>query len=334
VFPAPPTFTIPGGNANGQPWVVTNYEHESVRPQMSLIDATALSVNTVYAQVVARIGADKLDSMAKALGIDPAELPRAYPSQVLGTADVSPLEMTAAYATLADGGVYHAPILVTKVTRADGTPLPLPVSPRSRRVLSPDQAALETYVLQQVVQRGTGVAAGGIGTPVAGKTGTTEHSIDAWFIGYTPKMTTSVWMGYADRARSMDGFRGLSSVTGGTIPAQLWHDYMAAAVSSFPQLGGSFPLVTSFGGKILTPTNTLSTTTTFSSPSTSTSSSTSTTTVGSPTTASVPVTTVPAVAPPTTAAKKSQSPPTTSPSPTTTSTTVPPPSTTGAAGGG
>ena len=129
VFPAPPEVVLPHGNANGTPWSVTNFEDETGDPQLSLIDATALSVNTVYAQVVDRIGAAKLDAMAEALGINPSELPGAYPSQVLGTADVSPLEMAAAYATFADGGVYHSPLLITKVTTANGTPLPLPVPP-------------------------------------------------------------------------------------------------------------------------------------------------------------------------------------------------------------
>ena len=101
---------------------------------MSLVDATALSVNTVYAQVVARIGATKLDSMAEAMGIRPAELKGAYPSQVLGTADVSPLEMAAAYSTLADGGVYHTPLLITKVRRRPmAPPWPFPVVPHARR---------------------------------------------------------------------------------------------------------------------------------------------------------------------------------------------------------
>jgi penicillin-binding protein 1A len=241
VFSAPPKVILPHGNANGAPWIVTNFEDEHVAPRMNLVDATALSVNTVYAQVVAKLGAAKLDAMAEAMGIRPSELAGAYPSQVLGTADVSPLEMAAAYSTLANGGVYHTPVLITKVTRANGSLLPLPVAQTTRKVLTPAQAAVETFVLQQVVQRGTGVAAGGVGSAVAGKTGTTERSTDAWFVGYTPKLTAAMWMGYADSARSMDGFRGLSQVTGGTIPAELWHSFMAEALKSFPQDGGGFP---------------------------------------------------------------------------------------------
>lgn len=333
ILPAPPTYTVPDGNPGGAAWQVTNYEHESVSPNMSLVDATALSVNTVYAQVVQRIGADKLDAMAAQLGISPKEMPVPYPSQVLGTVDVSPLEMADAYSTFAAGGVQHTPILITKVTRANGTSLPLPVSPHQHRVLSTQQAAVETSVLQQVVAKGTGVAAGGVGSPIAGKTGTTEHSSDAWFIGYTPKLTTAVWMGYPDGNKSMDGFRGLASVTGGTIPATLWHSYMAAALRDQPAYIGSFPPPGAITGKPLLLTTTNASTTSSSGPTTTTSSSSSTTTTtapsngngngngnGSKNTQPAP-TTAPPTAPPSTVANP---PPTTTTTSSTTTTTNPP----------
>jgi membrane peptidoglycan carboxypeptidase len=253
VFPSPPEVVLPHGNTGGGPWTVTNFEHETTAPKMTLIDATANSINTVYAQVVDRIGASNLDSMAEALGLNPAELAGAYPSQVLGTADVSPLEMTAAYATFADGGVYHKPLLITRVTTSSGKVLPLPVQPQVRVVLTPAQDAQETYVLQQVVARGTGEAAGNVGSPVAGKTGTTDNSTDAWFIGYTPNLTTGVWMGYASGARPMVDFRGLVSVQGGTIPAELWHNYMSAVLAMLPQYTGQFPPVYQFNSIVLTP---------------------------------------------------------------------------------
>lgn len=252
VFPAPPQLVIPHGNAGGAPWKVTNFEGETPAPQLNLVDATAHSINTVYAQVVDKIGAENLDSMAISLGIRPSEMAGAYLSQVLGTAQVSPLEMAAAYATFADGGVYHQPLLITKVTKADGSSLPLPIDPQSRMVLTPSQAAQLDYVLQQVVLRGTGTAAGGIGSDVAGKTGTTEHSSDAWFIGFTPHLSTAVWMGYADSIRPMVNFRGYSSIQGGGIPAELWHSYMASVLASMPQYKGTFPSVT-LTGKVLTP---------------------------------------------------------------------------------
>lgn len=253
VLPAPPEVVVPHGNANGTPWVVKNFEGETPAPSLGLIDATAYSINTVFAQVVERVGAANLDSMAIDLGISPSEVAGAYPSQVLGTAQVSPLEMAAAYATFASGGVYHRPLLVTRVTTANGTPLPLPVEPRSRVVLSPSQAAQLDYVLEQVVLRGTGTVAGGIGSEVAGKTGTTEHSSDAWFVGYTPALTSAIWMGYANSTRPMVHFRGLASVQGGTLPARMWHYYMAGVVSAMPGYAGSFPPVRYLAGKVLAP---------------------------------------------------------------------------------
>lgn len=284
VLPSPPQIVIPNGNGSG-PWDVTNYDGEAPAPSMNLIDATAFSINTVYAQVVQKIGADKLDAMAEAAGIPKSVFPHPYLSQVLGTADVSPMEMAAAFSTFASGGTYHTPILITKVTTSAGKDLALPVKPSSHQVLTPAQAAVEDYVLQQVVQRGTGTAAGGIGSPVAGKTGTTENSGDAWFVGYTPNITTALWMGYADSARSMNGFRGMSSVTGGTLPAELWHDYMAAAIKSVPRYAGNFPAPGDLGGKNLADAGTpnarntvpASTTPSSSSTSSSTSSTTSTT---------------------------------------------------------
>jgi penicillin-binding protein 1A len=253
VFPAPPAVEIPHGDVNGAPYTVTNFEHEATAPQMSIVDATADSVNTVYLQIADRIGPSNLDAMAQALGIKPSELGDDL-SEVLGTDEVSPLEMDAAFATFASGGVYHTPLLITSVTDASGHSLPLPVTPSARAVLTPKQAAVETYVLRQVVLRGTGTAAGGIlGTDVAGKTGTTDNSANAWFIGYTPTLTTAVWMGYPNGFRPMVNYRGLKSVQGGTIPAQLWHDYMAAAVGVQPQWAGRFPALYYLGGITLSP---------------------------------------------------------------------------------
>jgi penicillin-binding protein 1A len=297
VFPAPPAVVFPHGNTRGTPWQVKNFEDETVPPTLSLIDATALSVNTVYAQVVDRLGAAGLDRMATTLGIRSSELSGVL-SEVLGTADVSPLEMAAAYATFANGGVYHSPLLITRVTTADGKVLPLPVQPQTRVVLTSDQATVLTYVLQQVVLGGTGSSAGDVGSPVAGKTGTTENATDAWFIGYTPRLTTAVWMGYAAGSTSMDGFRGIKNVSGGTVPAQLWHNYMAAVLASNPQYGGQFPIAWYLAGLTLSPPSPsglefplgLGTTTTTAPPTTTTTTPASTTTVP-PTTTSRPVTT-------------------------------------------
>lgn len=321
VLPAPPEVVVPHGDSDGTPWVVNNFAGEATNPQLSVVDATANSINTVYAQIVDKIGASKLDAMAARMGIRPTELGD-HLSEVLGTDEVSPLEMAAVYATFAAGGVYHAPLLITRVTDPAGHVLPLPVQPVTRPILTPAQNAEETYCLQQVVLRGTGTAAGGIGSSVAGKTGTTDNSANAWFIGYTPSLTTAVWMGYASQYKPMVDFRGMSSVQGGTVPAHIWHDYMAAALRSEPQWSGSFPPVHSFTGATLTPPAAGSlefplglgttTTTTVSGPTPSTTSTTAGPTTGSPLAGSPATTTTTT----TTGAGRGGAPPTTGAPPT------------------
>jgi membrane peptidoglycan carboxypeptidase len=332
-FPAPPELIVPHGNADGSPWTVTNFEGEAGSNDMSLVQATAQSINTVYAQVVERIGPTKLDQLAEAAGIAPAELQGAYPSQVLGSADVSPLEMAAAYATFANNGTYTAPELITKVTRADGSPMPLPKQ-ATRQVLTPAQDTELTDVLQTVVRSGTGTAAGDVGSPVAGKTGTTDNSANAWFIGYTPNLTTAVWMGFPQGSVPMADItvNGVfyKSIQGGDIPAQLWHDYMKAAIASDPELAGDFPVLDRFTGAVLTPPPASSLefplgmgTTTTTAPTTTTTS----TTV--PTTTTTTATAAPTTAPPTVTTTTVAPVPTTEPVPTTvpvtTPTTVAPP---------
>ena len=324
VFPAPPAVQIPHGNANGAPYTVTNFEGEATAPEMSIVDATADSINTVYVQIIDRLGVTALDNMATELGIKPSEL-EGNLSEVLGTDEVSPLEMDAAFATFADGGVYHTPLLITRVTDSSGHTLPLPVTPAAHAVLTPTQAAQLTYVLEQVVLRGTGVAAGNVGSQVAGKTGTTDNSANAWFIGYTPYLTTAVWMGYADGFRPMVYYRGLKSVQGGTIPAQLWHNYMAAAISAEPQWAGRFQPVYWLGGMTLSPPSTgsvlypegMGTTTTSTSSTTVPTSS----TTAKPTTSTTAARTTQTTRPTSTATTRTS--PTTSPStPTTTAATT------------
>jgi membrane peptidoglycan carboxypeptidase len=301
VVPAPPEVVVAHGDSSGGNWDVKNYEGEAPPSGMlSIVDATAQSVNTVFAQLVERIGPQKLEDMAIAMGINPAEL-GAYPSLVLGTASVSPLEMASAYSTFASNGVHTTPSLITKVTTAGGQALPFP-KPTSSTVLTPAQDEVVNYVLQQVVQEGTGETATGAGVPVAGKTGTTDMSTDAWFIGYTPTLTTAVWEGYLKGNTPLPG-----KAVGGGLPTTMWTNYMRAALRYVKGIGGqSFAEPYSLGAipLQLTPasepdvsfpqglgTTTTSTSTTSTSSTSSTSSSTSTTT---PSTTAAPPTTAPA----------------------------------------
>ena len=241
VFPAPPEVVFPHGNTGGTPWRSPTSRTRPCRPHLSLIDATALSVNTVYAQVVDALGAANLDHMAEALGIKSSEL---HGVLLRGARDGRRV-------TAGDGcrlrhvrqsGRLSRPVAHHPGDHRRRDALPLPVQPQTRVVLSSDQATVLNYVLQQVVLRGTGAAAGDVGTPVAGKTGTTENSTDGWFIGYTPHLTTAVWMGYAS-SRSHGRLPWHHQPEGGTIPAELWHDYMTAALASDPQYAGAFPPV-------------------------------------------------------------------------------------------
>jgi len=248
-FPAPSKYVWKGGE-NGSDYEVQNYEGRGFGGQLNLIDATRMSVNTVYAQVAEAVGPQRLVERAGALGITSPMAPDA--SLVLGTAQVSPLEMASAYSTLARGGTRIPPQLVAKVTDADGRVLESgQPSDGATRAVRKDTADVVTEVLRQVVDKGTGTAAG-LDRPVAGKTGTTNNSTDAWFVGYTasPRLTTAVWMGWPeDGSLPMSSVRG-RAVSGGGIPAQIWQKFMRDTTRGAPP--GSFDKPPDLGkGKIL-----------------------------------------------------------------------------------
>jgi penicillin-binding protein 1A len=140
--------------------------------------------------------------------------------------------MASAYAAIDNKGTAVSPTLVTKVTKADGTVL-YQHQPDPRPALAPEVVDQVRTVLEQVVQQGTGVAAR-IGRPVAGKTGTGEQWRDAWFVGFTPELVTSVWVGFPDAQRSMVPPLTRVKVQGGTWPAQIWQLYMSAALAQTP----------------------------------------------------------------------------------------------------
>jgi penicillin-binding protein 1A len=215
----------------GVPWTVSNYEGKG-SGRMSLREATWRSVNGVYARVMAQLCPAKVVAMAERLGVDVPSAQAHAPSIGLGAANVSPMEMASAYATLADEGVYHRPTLYTKV-RHHGTTLFESRSEGERRI-SAALANRVTDVLKGVIGQGTGTAAQ-IGWPAAGKTGTTQDYRDAWFVGYTRQLATAVWMGYPGREVSMLDVGGIR-VTGGSYPARIWHDFMVAAMVGEPPL--------------------------------------------------------------------------------------------------
>ncbi len=225
-YDAPPRLAVP---LPGQQWEVDNYEGQG-GGRLNLTDATVNSVNTVYAQLILDVGPGEAVATAARMGIASPLLP--YPSAVLGTNDVSPLEMAAAYATLANGGMARVPTFVTKVVGMDGKVL-YEHEPSAKRALEEATVDAEVGVLRQVIERGTGVDAR-IGRPAAGKTGTGQEWRDAWFVGFTPELVTSVWVGFPDRQLSMVPPTTRILVTGGSWPAQIWQLYMASALAQAP----------------------------------------------------------------------------------------------------
>ena len=197
----------------------------------SLTRATLSSDNSVYAQLILDVGPDNVCKTAKMLGIT-TKLD-CYPAEGLGglRLGVTPLEMANAYATLAAGGVRHKPTAIAKVVFPDGKSEDLANS-EGKRVLTDGEAYEVTKVLQANVTGGTGTSAN-YGCPAAGKTGTTDEAKDAWFVGYTPHLSTAVWVGYPDAGIAMPGAQG------GTYAAPVWHAFMLPAhgddCDAFPQ---------------------------------------------------------------------------------------------------
>src|SRR5256886_3158006 len=149
-------------------------------------------------------------------------------SLALGTSDLSLLELTSAYSALANQGVWMATVAVRYITDAEGKLLEEHV-PEGREAVTPETAYVITQMLRGVVERGTGVAAKALGRPVAAKTGTTNDYSNAWFIGFTPRLATGVWVGY-DRPRSLG-----RDETGSRVAVPIWVGYMGKVLGDSPK---------------------------------------------------------------------------------------------------
>jgi penicillin-binding protein 1A len=240
-FSGPSSLTIadPLCSTNGVPWDVHNYADES-GGYMNLLDATAHSVNTIYAQLVDEVGPRNVIPVAHRMGITSKLQPVC--SIVLGTQAVTPLEMTTAYATLAARGIHHTPQAFELVRGPGGATLGK-LDTKGQRALSTNTADLVTYALEGVVQHGTATAAG-FGRPAAGKTGTAESFQDAWFCGYVPQLAACVWIGYPKAEIPLYGVEGYSAVFGGSLPAEIWRRFMSAAVAKLPVRDFVYPSFT------------------------------------------------------------------------------------------
>jgi penicillin-binding protein 1A len=260
-FNAPSEITLPKAN-NGEDWVVHNYADEG-QGVLDLVDATKESSNTAFAQLMLQVGPQNVVDLAHKMGVSaPLE---AVNSLVLGTKEVSPLDMATGFSTFANRGVHNDATLISRIEQVDengATTVLEDDKPSHDRVLSQQESDLVTYALRQVVAGGTGHAAN-FANAIAGKTGTTNKFANAWFVGFTPKLTTAVWMGYPNpkgqAARYMTNVHGIDGVTGGTLPTQIWTRFMKAATAGKPQ--GSFVSPKTFPGKVLNPKLVLTATT-------------------------------------------------------------------------
>ncbi|MHB9880596.1 transglycosylase domain-containing protein [Pacificimonas sp. ICDLI1SI03] len=204
-------------------WTPRNYGR-SYRGEITLREAFARSSNSVAAQLAQRNGFDNVADMAARFGID-TDISR-QPAMALGTSSVRLIEMTAAYAAVARGGVAVEPYGITRIETAEGRLL-YERDIRSPRVLvAPWVATNMTHLLETAVESGTGGAAR-IDRPVAGKTGTTSDYRDGYFVGFTGDLTTGVWMGRDDNAP-------VPGLTGGAAPARAFAAYMKAATKGMP----------------------------------------------------------------------------------------------------
>jgi penicillin-binding protein 1A len=211
-------------------WSPCNYAESGAGGAVDLVEATVRSINTVYAQLIMDVGAKDAMELATSLGVrSPLE---ANPASALGTNEVTALDMAAAYATFANRGVRVPPVLVTRITRPDGTVL-FRHQHTQERAIDAEVADTVTSILQQAVTRGTGGAAR-LDRPVAGKTGTADDHTNAWFAGFTPDLATAVWVGFQDENTPMEPPRTAINVTGGSYPARIWQRYMSVALEGRP----------------------------------------------------------------------------------------------------
>ena len=223
--------------AGSKPWIIDNYGGEKFAEPlnpMNIVDATIHSVNVVYAQLVMQVGAENVEKLLNSMNILDIG---SNPAIALGGLEkgITPLDVSKIFSTIASGGVYHEPVCILKITDSSGNIL-FEFDPQnnqgSKKIFEEPQAFLVTQILQRVINEGTGKAAG-IGRPAAGKTGTTSDLRDAWFAGYTPELTTVVWMGYQESNKPMEPIND-RNVTGGAFPAQIWGEFMKEALKDRP----------------------------------------------------------------------------------------------------
>jgi penicillin-binding protein 1A len=209
---SPVTYAV---GRNGNAWKPENYDRK-FRGPTTLQQAVEESVNVVTVKLQERIGINRTVQVARRLGITSPLTPDL--TLALGTSDLSLLELTSAYGVLANQGVWIPPTTIRYITDAHG-----------KEAMSPETAYAVTHMLIGVVERGTGQGARVLGRPIAAKTGTTNDYSNAWFIGFTPRLATGVWVGY-DRPRSLG-----KDETGSRVAVPIWTAYMQKVLGNTPK---------------------------------------------------------------------------------------------------
>jgi penicillin-binding protein 1A len=262
-YPGPAELIVDGEDFHN--YGDTNYG------MLTLRDATRLSVNTIYVQLMQTVRPDRVVKFARAHGLEaeldgragtdrdprPLEAPpllKPVLSQSLGSGSVTTLQLASAFGTWANRGIHQTPHLVEIVRDSRDRVLEDNTHPQGRQVIPQVHADTINMVLKGAVENGTGTAARLFGREVAGKTGTTSDYTDARFVGYTTNLVTSVWLGFDNNNHKLLNVRGLSAVSGGSLPAQIWHDFMDQATRNRPI--DAFPPPAELGGQVLNTTTT------------------------------------------------------------------------------
>ena len=226
-----PTFRIDSsspatiGSGRNQ-WIVNNSEGRGRGP-MTLHAAMAGSVNTVFARIANEIGAESIIDAASRMGVQTELQP--FLSVVLGAQGVTVLEMASSHATLASGGIYRSPVVITEVTDRNNNVI-FEWEENGDRALTEEVAWACTQMMMGTVTGGTGSRARIPNWQVAGKTGTSQRNRDVWFAGYTPVLSTAVWVGHKEEATIfMNGRRAF----GGTVAAPIWRSFMEVALLEY-----------------------------------------------------------------------------------------------------
>jgi penicillin-binding protein 1A len=226
-------YRVPG--CNGDRCVINNAgDGGSSGGSMSLAQATTGSVNVVFARLAAEVGNKAIAQTAVDMGMSQVWVsPQVHgASYTLGAIEVSSLEMAASFGVLANRGTRVPATPIIKIVDRNGKVLEDNAAPAGIRVLDEGVADTMNSVLKGPLESGT-ARGKGIGRPAAGKTGSTNDNFDAWFVGYTPNLSTAVSMGY-DEGKPLVGIKGVSTVFGGTIPASTWQGFMQKALEGVP----------------------------------------------------------------------------------------------------